>query len=187
MWEQNLHGFFKIEIEGRSRSWHSLPTGALMEAMLYGIGGSGAGGGRAAGSALESAAEGPAQGGIAGETLGRMFGNQGHVAGVVLKQIGGNQPCPPPDCGCDKRNIACTCTLLRKKGEPDFCLCLICPEVTELAPMPEERRGGRRSLVILPVQDTQSVPKLLETALQELRQMGPTTTNLVIKTKSTPP
>lgn len=187
-WEQNLHAFFKIEVTARGSDWHSVRTGALLEAMLHGPQA------RRAGPVVGVVTGGgaPLPGGsrstLEGETLGRIFASEGEVAGVVLKQIGGGAPCPPADCGCDKSTIGCGCTLLKQKGEPDFCLCTLCPIVTKLPPMPEpERRANRRSLVLLVTDDWQSVPKLAEAARREVSQMGPPTANLVIKTKSIPP
>lgn len=187
-WEQNLHAFMKVETTARGSDWHSVRAGALLEAMLYGPQV------RRAGPVvgMVTGAGAPLPGGsrstLEGETLGRIFASQGEVASVVLKQIGGGTPCPPADCGCDKSSIGCGCGLLKKTGEPDFCMCPLCPIVTKIPPMPEpERRANRRSLVILVTDDWQSVPKLAEAARREVAQMGPPTANLVIKTKSIPP
>lgn len=184
-WEQNLHGFIKIEVSARGSDWHSVRTGALLEAMLYGLEPAAAGAARAAAPAWDAPRANPSGSIPEGETLGRVFGTQGNVAGFVLKQSGGNQTCPPADCGCDKRTITCYCALLKKKGEPEFCLCTLCPP--KPLPLDTLGRAGGRSLIILVTDDLQTVPKLTEAARNELRQMGPATGNLVIKTKSSPP
>lgn len=184
-WEQNLHAFMKVETTARGSDWHSVRTGALLEAMLYGpqvrragpVVGVVTGGSAPLADGSRSTPE--------GETLGRIFASQGDVAGVVLKQVGGGESCPPADCGCDKRTITCSCALLKQKGEPDFCLCSLCAWVTPFPTL--ERRANRRSLVILVTDDWRAVPKLAEAARREVAQMGPPTANLVIKTKSIPP
>ncbi len=188
-WEQNLHAFMKVETTARGSDWHSVRTGALLEAMLYGSRVPREDAIRAAEPAPSAPLTEGSRSTPEAETLGRIFASQGEVAGVVLKQIGGGGPCPPADCGCDKRAITCYCGLLKQKGEPDFCMCTLCVWKTPLPdPIPELfRRADRRSLVILVADDWQSVSKLTEAARRELAQMAPPTANLVIKTKSTPP
>lgn len=175
-WEQGLLAHFKIEYGAAAFGWPAVRLERMIEAMFDG--------GQSA--RMEGAAPGAAlRPGPAGTTLGQLFAD-GHLVGIVLKQSGGDTPCPPSPCGCDTPGAyqSCSCVLLRYKGMPEYCMCYLCYKAVTLSDL---RLAADRTLVIVVAGPRDPVESLAQAALREIPQLGPPTAGLTIKVKSSRP
>lgn len=164
-WEQGLRLFLKLE-PARRGSWRTWPVSELIESMLNGDSAELAPARRPGPAALPSRNA---------ASLGELFGGQTAVAGVVLKQSGGDTPCPPSPCGCDVPGAisSCGCTLLRDKKMGDFCMCYLCYQPVILSDSPTPRLAGGRVFVVLVAPDAAAAPTLIREAQQAVAALGP--------------
>lgn len=161
-WERGLDEFSRVEQAGRG-SWRTWPVTELIESMLNG--GTNLARARKAGppAAVPSQRTGH---------LGELFTGQTAVAGVMLKQSGGDTPCPPSPCGCDTPGAisSCGCTLLRDSKMGDFCMCYLCYQPVILSDSPTPRMAGGRVFLVLVAPEGRSLAQLVARAQREAAQ-----------------
>ena len=135
------------------------------------------------------------------ELLGELLMPGDHVLFVAEKQIGGgsDDDCPPVDCGCNQNVMECVCLTWRDKEKKKHCQCRLCPLGVGATGSANRLANpsvlGKPTVFVVLGKDLQ---KKLSSAdwwqrnsdwfqKEVLSRLSPTTTNLVIKTKSSPP
>lgn len=136
------------------------------------------------------------EGNLGKEDLGAIFPPNSSVVFFAAKQKGGDCV-PPPDCGCGKGPIDCVCIVWRKKSGDIDCMCRMCPLGMGSATGKAYRLSAGQPTIVLVLGDKLQ-SKLGDAKWWERNrewfnkevwqkvQASPATTNLTIKTKSSP-